>query len=335
MGERAVGITTTVPMEVLFASGHAPVDLNNVFITSDEPLVLVEEAERAGFPRTMCAWVKGIYAAARRHGISTVVAVVQGDCSNTHALMEILEAEGVRVLDFAFPYRRDTAVLETQIRRLAEALGTTLDAAEAMKQRLDKIRATVGEIDRLTWQTGQVTGAENFEWTINCSDFRGDPDRYGAEAQAFLEAALEEPPVRPRIRLGLLGVPPICSDLFARVAELGAEVVFNEMPRQFAMPGPSATLVEQYARYTYPYDVFGRIQDINRQIAQRRLDGVIHYTQTFCFRQIEDLLIKQGVNCPVLTIQGERPAPLDARNTLRIEAFIETLRFRALSKQSG
>ena len=325
MGERAVGITTTVPMEVLFASGHAPVDLNNVFITSDEPLVLVEEAERAGFPRTMCAWVKGIYAAARRHGISTVVAVVQGDCSNTHALMEILEAEGVRVLDFAFPYHRDTAVLETQIRRLAEALGTTLDAAEAMKQRLDKIRATVGEIDRLTWQTGQVTGAENFEWTINCSDFRGDPDRYGAEAQAFLEAALEEPPVRPGIRLGLLGVPPICSDLFARVAELGAEVVFNEMPRQFAMPGPSATLVEQYARYTYPYDVFFRLEDIVRECSRREVDGVVHYVQSFCYRQIQDRLIRERLALPVLTLECDRPGPLDAASRTRIEAFIEML----------
>ena len=70
------------------------------------------------------------------------------------------------------------------------------------------------------------------------------------------------------------------------------------------------------------------MEDINRQITLRRLDGIIHYTQTFCFREIEDIIIKQRAKCPVLTIQGERPAPLDARNKLRIEAFIETLRFR-------
>ena len=41
------------------------------------------------------------------------------------------------------------------------------------------------------------------------------------------------------------------------------------------------------------------------------------------------MIIKQRLNCPVLTIQGERPGPLDARNKLRIEAFIETLYLRS------
>ena len=95
MDERVVGITTTVPMEILFAAGLRPLDLNNAFITSDDPGAMVAEAERAGFPRTMCAWVKGLYAAVHRLGVRRVVAVVEGDCSNTQALMEILESEGV------------------------------------------------------------------------------------------------------------------------------------------------------------------------------------------------------------------------------------------------
>ena len=66
MDERVVGITTTVPMEILFAAGLRPLDLNNAFITSDDPGTMVAEAERAGFPRTMCAWVKGLYAAVHR-----------------------------------------------------------------------------------------------------------------------------------------------------------------------------------------------------------------------------------------------------------------------------
>ena len=44
--DNAVGITTTVPMELLFAAGLRPVDLNNGFITSGEGPALVEEAER-------------------------------------------------------------------------------------------------------------------------------------------------------------------------------------------------------------------------------------------------------------------------------------------------
>ena len=322
---RAVGITTTVPVEVLFAAGLTPVDLNNVFITAADPLAMVEEAERAGFPRATCAWVKGIYAAVRRHGVQTVIGVVQGDCSNTHALMEILESEGVRVVDFAYPYKREAALLDAQLAHLARVFGVALEAAEAQKQRLDAVRATVHEIDRRTWQTDQVSGAENFEWTINCSDFRGDPDAYGADARAFLAEASEREPRGEAARLALLGVPPICSDLFERLDGLGAAVILNEMPRQFAMPGPSATLGEQYLRYTYPYGVFYRLDDIVGECERRKVDGVIHYVQSFCYRQIQDRLIRERLDRPILTLECDRPGPLDGACRTRLEAFIEML----------
>jgi len=324
--ERLVGITTTVPVEVLFASGHRPLDLNNVFITSPDPAAMVEAAERAGFPRSMCAWVKGIYTAARRRGVGAVVAVVQGDCSNTHALMEILESEGVRVVDFAYPYKRERPLLAAQLGRLAERFGTTLDAAEEQKGRLDAIRATVHEIDRLGWETGQVTGGESFTWQVNCSDFLGEPERFGAEARAFLDAAKGREGAKSPVRLGMVGVPPICTDLHERLAEMGAGVVFHEVARQFAMPGRSATLLEQYAGYTYPYDVFFRIEDIVRECRRREVQGVIHYVQSFCFRQLQDRLIRERVGLPVLTLECDRPGPLDGASRTRLEAFVEMLR---------
>lgn len=331
MDERLVGITTTIPVEVLFAGGYRALDLNNVFITSPEPAAMVEEAERAGFPRTMCAWVKGVYAAARRRRVPTVVAVTQGDCSNTHALMEILESEGVRVVDFAFPYRRERALLEAQLRRLADQFGTTLEAAEREKARLDAIRATVHEIDRLAWQTGQVSASEAFYWMVNCSDFLGEPEQFGARARAFLEEAKRRPAHGPKshfrtVRLAFLGVPPICSDIFDRLEEMGAKVVFNEIPRQFAMPGTTATLVEQYASYTYPYDVFFRMEDVRRECRQRGVEGVVHYVQSFCFRQLQDRLVRERVGLPVLTLECDRPGPLDAGSRTRLEAFVEMLR---------
>ncbi|MFP4057632.1 MAG: 2-hydroxyacyl-CoA dehydratase family protein [Candidatus Brocadiia bacterium] len=325
MEPHAVGITTTIPAEVLFASGHTPLDLNNAFVTADRPLARVERAERRGFPRNMCSWVKGIYATVHELGLRCVVAVVQGDCSNTHALMEVLESEGMRVVGFAYPWRRDREALGRQLVHLAEAFATTLGAAEEQKRRLDRIRAVVHEIDRLTWETGQVGGAENLQWTVNCSDFEGEPSSFESRARAFLAEARARSPRRPAVRLGLLGVPPICPDLFERLGELGAEVVFNEMPRQFAMPGPSATLLDQYLRYTYPYDIFHRLEDIERECRRRRLDGVVHYVQSFCYRQVQDRLIRERLDLPVLTLECDRPGPLDAASRTRLEAFVEML----------
>ncbi|HAG06826.1 MAG TPA: 2-hydroxyglutaryl-CoA dehydratase, partial [Peptococcaceae bacterium] len=103
-----VGITTTIPVEVIYAAGWTPVDLNNLFITSQDPRGLVEEAERAGYPRNICAWIKGIYGVVLAHSeIKTVIAVTQGDCSNTHALMETLALTGLKIIPFAYPFDRD------------------------------------------------------------------------------------------------------------------------------------------------------------------------------------------------------------------------------------
>jgi len=106
-----IGLTATVPVEVVLAAGTTPLDLNNVFITSGDPTAVVAEAEHRGFPINCCAWIKGIYATVRRLGIRRVIGVAQGDCSNTHALMEVLASEGVEVIDFNYPYPKNTWAL--------------------------------------------------------------------------------------------------------------------------------------------------------------------------------------------------------------------------------
>jgi len=79
-----VGLTTTIPVEVILAAGLVPVDLNNMFITAPDAKQRVARAEAAGFPRTICAWVKGIYTSLRENPeFRTVIVATQGDCSYT------------------------------------------------------------------------------------------------------------------------------------------------------------------------------------------------------------------------------------------------------------
>ena len=320
-----IGITTTIPSEIVYAAGLRPVDLNNVFITAPDPPAMVEDAEHAGFPRNICSWIKGIYSAAREEDVRRIIAVARGDCSNTHALAEILETEVVEVVDFSFPYRRDGDELRTELQKLCRRLGTTLDAAEEQKRRLDTARRVVHEIDHATWADGSVSGEENHLWLIGCSDLGGDPETYAADAGAFLEEARERTPHDGGVRLGVIGIPPICSDLHATLETFGGRVVFNEMPRQFSMPYETADLLDQYRRYTYPYDIFLRLDDIAAEIERRRIDAIVHYVQSFCFRGIQDRLVRQRLDVPIMTLECDRPGPLDARSITRIEAFMEML----------
>jgi len=317
------GFTTTIPLEVLLAADRIPVDLNNLFITGGKGLELVEDAEACGFPRNTCSWIKGIYAAVMESGIREMVAVTEGDCSNTRALMEVLSLGGIRVIPFAYPHDRSVVALTEQIERLMGAFGVGWDAVNRAGERLESIREKIREVDRLTWEENLVSGAENHCFQVSSSDMNSFPDRFEAEIDRFMAEARSREPFRDRIRLAYIGVPPIIEGLYPFLESHGARVVFNETQRQFSMPYGIHDLVERYRAYTYPYDIFFRLADIERELEKRRIDGVIHYVQSFCFRQIEDMIVRRRLSLPVLTLEGDKPGPLDARTAIRIESFLE------------
>ena len=217
-----IGMTTTIPVEVIYAAGLIPVDLNNIFVTHPNPQSLVEEAEIAGYPRNLCAWIKGLYATTLQNDdIRTIVAVTQGDCSNTHALMETLEMAGVKVLPFAFPFDRDYDLLKLQMEKLVTAVGTTWEEVTLAKARLEEVRQRVKEMDRLTWQGDRVSGWDNHLFQVCCSDFEGDPEAFASRLDAYLAELPQRDPIKADIRLAYIGVPPIMDDLYDYLEERG------------------------------------------------------------------------------------------------------------------
>jgi len=323
-----IGITATIPVEIVFASGHKAIDLNNLFITAPHPEELVVRAERDGFAHNICAWIKGIYAVTLEEGLERIITVTGGDCSNTIALGEVLAARGVEVIPFAFPLDADRQELCIQMDRLRETLGTSWAAIRKTKTRLDGIRAGLSRLDQLTYRENRVSGLENHQFLVSSSDFGGDPETFQRELRSFIRNVEEREPFREEIRLGYLGVPPIFSGFYELIESLGARVVYNEVQRQFGMLDGKADIVDQYLAYTYPYSVEGRLADITKAIHERKLDGLIHYTQTFCYRQIYDILLRKNLPVPILTLEGDRPGPLDSRTGLRIETFIQMLKDR-------
>ncbi len=322
-----IGLTSTIPVEIVFAAGLKPVDLNNLFVSSARPEKLITQAESAGFAPNICAWIKGIYATVMNHNVKRVIAVTGGDCSNTIALAEVLTRRGVEIIPFDYPPDRDRDLLMAQMEKLRRGLSATWPDIRTAKRRLDGIRRKLRELDRLTFQENVVTGFENHLFLVSSSDFKSDPDQFERELDKFLrDVRQREPKKEEEVRLGFLGVPPIFNDLHDRIESLGGRVVFNEIQRQFSMPYGDEDIVDQYLRYTYPYSMKGRIEDIESAIRKRNLDGLIHYTQTFCFRQIYDIILRESISVPILTLEGDRPGRIDSRTAVRIETFIEMLK---------
>ncbi|MBU4194886.1 MAG: 2-hydroxyacyl-CoA dehydratase [Actinobacteria bacterium] len=331
---RAVGITTTVPVEAVFAADLIPVDLNNLFVFNPRREELIDYALAQGFPQNTCAWIKGIFAAAASgDGPGRVIGVVRGDCSGTEVLLEALGHHGVEVTPFSYPYPPCAADLRREIGRLLDSLNATWEEAERWRERLAGARRGLQEIDRLCFEENKVTGEENHRWLVSASDFGGDPDRFSDELEDFLESARARRPLQlergipfqREVRLGYIGVPPIDPVIFSLVESMGARFVYHEVQRQFSMPNRCRDIVEQYIMYTYPYTVAGRSADINRESDIRRLDGLVHYVQSFCHRNLEDVVFSRTLARPVLTVECDCPGGIGAQAAARLENFIQVL----------
>ncbi len=321
-----IGFTTSFPVEIIYAAGHKPVDLNNIFITGNAKKY-VEDAEFIGYPRNICSWIKGMYSVVLSSEIDAVIGVVEGDCSNTQSLMATLKDKDIEIIPFSFSYNKNRQELKREITKLEEYFNVPHSKVMEVKMRLDRIRKKLIYLDELTYKENKVTGLENHFWLVNSSDFNGDPDNYENRLDQFVLEAENRESLKFNFRLGYLGVPPIITDLYYFLLENDANVVFNEIQRQFAMPYMEEDLTDQYLKYTYPYTVFDRLEDIKVEIKKRKLDAVISYSQSFCHRQIDNMLLKKYIDIPFLTIEGDQPGDLDARTSLRIESFLDMLRY--------
>ena len=318
-----VGISTTVPLEPFLSSGKIPVDLNNSFIGSEDPISEVEEAQVKGYPRNICTWIKGLDTAAS--DLDSVIGVVRGDCSNTESLLEALSREGKRVHPFSYPYSRDREELEEEIERLCLFLGTTFDEASKEAVTARKLRDISLEIDEIGWRTGRIKANDVHVALVSTSDMGGDIHSWSSEMRSLVEDSRKMEISTEGIRLAYIGVPPIIHDLYPRIEGLGARVVFFEVQRQFAMPSRTGDWIEDYLEYTYPYDIARRVDDISRECKVRKVDGIIHYVQSFCHRQIDDMIFRKEIDLPIMTLEGNLPGPLDERNLIRLEAFLDVL----------
>lgn len=324
---KKIGLTTTVPVEVLFAAEYMPIDLNNLFITSDDYLKYIEIAEKEGFPKSLCAWIKGIYGACIENDIKEIVGVIGGDCSNTKALVEVLEMKGIKVYPFSFPQSHKKEDVEFEIKKFMDMFKVSFEEVEKVRTRLNEVRKLAKEIDRLTYVENKVNGFENHLYQVNLSDFNMDIDKFEDELKSFILEAKKRMGNGKKIRLGYIGVPPMTADIYKFVESFDAYFVYNEVQREFAFPRgeESLNIYEQYYDYTYPYDIKFRINELKKQIKDRKLDAIIHYTQAFCYRSVENIVLKEELNIPILNVEGDKSNALDARTKLRIEAFLDML----------
>ena len=61
------------------------------------------------------------------------------------------------------------------------------------------------------------------------------------------------------------------------------------------------------------------------ELERRRVDAVIHYVQAFCHRAIGDIIFRDGLKLPMLTLEGNNDFFLSQQVRTRIEAFLDII----------
>lgn len=336
---KTAAFTTSVPVEVIIAAGYKPLDLNNIFVNMSSPLELVENAEINGFAGSCCAWIKGLYSVIASKVLDPendiFIAVTEGDCSNAKVLEQIVTMEtGIKSFIFNFPFDRSADKMRLEIKRFAQFLNTTPERCESVRNELKGLRQKLRYIDDLSYQMpGIISGFENHYFLVSASDFNGDHITFEKDVDSFIREINERkknymPDSRKKI--AFLGVPPIVP-IHDFIEKKNATVIYNEIQREFAMMDDYISMTEQYINYSYPYQALFRFEKAVLEIRKRKPDGIIHYVQSFCHRQLEDIILRkvlenQQLKVPVITVEFDKPSPkVDSRVATRIEAFLETI----------
>jgi benzoyl-CoA reductase/2-hydroxyglutaryl-CoA dehydratase subunit BcrC/BadD/HgdB len=305
-----IGITALVPPELIFACAGEPFDVNNVIPASKK------------YPRNkLCAWtaIWQEMLVKREIKIDSLIVVAGGDCHNALVDGQKVAMSGIPTHFFFYPFNGDKVYLESQLYDLCDFLGN-IEYPEKFRE-IKRLKKTGLEIDKKRLR-GKISSGEAFRILISFSDLLGDLNKF----RKFVSSAKEENIVLNN-RVALIGVPPIYNDFHDIAQSLDLQIVFDELPYEFVRHTGTdiKEIARDYCDYTFARPLDFRIEYLQKELEKRRVDGVIHYTQFACHHMLEDEILRQKLDYPILTIQGDLPGKTPEQLKLRLEAFREVL----------
>ncbi|MDD5474051.1 MAG: 2-hydroxyacyl-CoA dehydratase family protein [Candidatus Methanoperedens sp.] len=307
-----IGITALVPPELIFACGGQPYDVNNV----------IPESKK--YPKNkLCAWtaIWQEMLVKREIKIDSLIVVAGGDCHNALVDGQKAAMSGIPTHFFFYPFDGDHKYMESQLHSLCSFLG---DIKHPEKFRQIKELKKAGQLIDKKRVNGKISAGEAFRILVSISDLMGDLDKFKRALD------IKTPHLNAGIgvnRIALIGVPPIYHDFHDVAQSLDLQIVFDELPYEFVRhTGADLNEVaKDYCNYTFARPLDFRIGFLQKELEKRKVDGVIHYTQFACHHTLEDEILRQELDYPILTIQGDLPGKTPEQIKLRLEAFREMI----------
>jgi benzoyl-CoA reductase/2-hydroxyglutaryl-CoA dehydratase subunit BcrC/BadD/HgdB len=259
--------------------------------------------------------------------IEKLAVVAGGDCHNALVDGEKVDLGGTPTHYFFYPFEDDVDYLRSQLIGLEEFLGGIKD--KSTFNRVREVKDLGLALDKKRTEA-KIPTSSAFKMLVSFSDFQGDITQFRSKVMRLLEDSMverdpEDEGNAPRV--ALLGVPPIYPDFHEVASSLKLHIVFDELPFEFVrLTGSSIEeLAKNYRNYTFARDIGFRLEFLEKELEPRRVDGIVHYTQFACHHVLEDDILREKLDYPILTVQGDLPRRTPEQVKLRLEAFSESL----------
>ncbi|MCQ6253775.1 2-hydroxyacyl-CoA dehydratase family protein [Methanocaldococcus sp.] len=307
-----IGITAIIPPEIIYSAGHTSIDLNN----------LVPQSKI--YPKNkLCAWTATWRELILKDEIKIdkLIVVAGGDCQNSLVDAEKIELKKKIPTYYFFYQFGDKKHFKNEIKKLIDFLGGNID--KTTLREVYQIKKLAKKVDELCYKD-KINGKDTFYITISASDLKGDLNAYKKEIYNILN---KDENIEYSHRIALIGIPPIFSDFYEYLNEINVHCVYNELAYEFVRMGGDSikNIVNSYSTYSFANHITKRIKIIKKELKRRKVDGVIHYTQMNCHHKLEDEILREFIDYPMLTIEGDIPQKTPEQTKLRVEAFIELL----------
>jgi benzoyl-CoA reductase/2-hydroxyglutaryl-CoA dehydratase subunit BcrC/BadD/HgdB len=307
---KKIGITALIPPELIFACCAVPFDVNNVI-----------PASRKYTGNKLCAWtaIWKEMLVKKEIEVDSLIVVAGGDCHNALVDGQKVAMSGTPTHFFFYPFDGAPKYMESQLHGLSDFLGGIKCLEKSREIRELKRQGQILDKKRCC---GKLSSSEAFRILISFSDMTGDLSGFSRTI-----SALEEKDIDGRNRVALIGVPPIYHDFHDVADSLGLHIVFDELPYEFIRHGGTTIqeMAHDYCSYTFARPLEFRIDFLKKELEMRKVDGVIHYTQFACHHMLEDEIMREKLDYPMLTVQGDLPGNTPQQIKLRLEAFREML----------
>lgn len=300
-----IGYIPPIPAEVLSISPHEVENLWSVFALAEDHSHWLQRAHDAGLKPSGSVWARCLYAHALDSDLQAIYFPEPGVPQEVRAVLALLQEKGVSLRPFHFPLLRSPERLQMAIDGLCRELDVDPRSLKSALDQWTHVRVALRRFDSLQHKNAAFTSTAYVNALARAMNPGKDIEGHRREIERQI-LEFEGSRQGRWTRVGFIGLTPYRSDLFRILDECGAVVVYDEWGIENNPQGASHDLVSHYHQSSLPYGLKRREERLIKEIAERRLRGLILGVECLCHSIREEGFFRSALPVPVFTLDNCR-----------------------------